>query len=266
MLAGRPTNDVAVPHVVRRLAAGRDIRVVWQNALGGLTFELGTGPAHVFVKWAPAGSGLDLEAEAVRMEWASRYTPVPRPLDRGAGPEGSWLVTEAVAGETTVADRWKANTAVAVAAIGEGLRAFHDALPVGDCPFSWSAGERLDDARRRAEAGLLDRSDWHPEHRHLNVEQAVELLFDVPEVDRAVVCHGDACAPNTLVGSDGRWVGHVDLGHLGVADRWADLAVATWSTAWNFGLGWEPTLLAAYGAEADPERTAYYRLLWDLGP
>ncbi len=53
---------------------------------------------------------------------------------------------------------------------------------------------------------------------------------------------------------------------MGVADRWADPAVATWSTIWNYGAGWEDELLDAYGIEPDPERTAYYRLLWDLGP
>jgi kanamycin kinase len=81
-----------------------------------------------------------------------------------------------------------------------------------------------------------------------------------------VVCHGDACAPNTLIGEDGHWTGHVDLGSLGVADRWADLAVATWSTEWNYGPGWEGPLLAAYGVQEDPQRSDYYRLLWDLGP
>jgi membrane-associated phospholipid phosphatase len=65
---------------------------------------------------------------------------------------------------------------------------------------------------------------------------------------------------------DGRWTGHVDLGSLGVADRWADLAIATWSTQWNYGPGFEAALLDAYGIHPDPERTAYYRLLWDLGP
>jgi len=35
---------------------------------------------------------------------------------------------------------------------------------------------------------------------------------------------------------------------------------------WNFGAGWEELLLDAYGIDPDPARTAYYRLLWDLGP
>ncbi len=72
--------------------------------------------------------------------------------------------------------------------------------------------------------------------------------------------------PNTLLSDDGRWCGHVDLGSLGVADRWADLAVATWSTEWNYGVGWEEMLLDAYGVDTDPDRMAHYRLLWDLGP
>jgi kanamycin kinase len=69
------------------------------------------------------------------------------------------------------------------------------------------------------------------------------MLADIPPADGLVVCHGDSCAPNTLLTGDGRWSGHVDLGALSVADRWADLAVATWSTTWNYGPGWEMPLL-----------------------
>jgi kanamycin kinase len=153
-----------------------------------------------------------------------------------------------------------------VAAIGAGLRAMHEALPVDGCPFSWSAAGRLADARRRATRGLLDPARWHPSHQALGVAAALERLAGVPPVDRLVVCHGDSCAPNTLLTGDGRCSGHVDLGELGVADRWADLAVATWSTTWNYGPGWETPLLDAYGIAPDPERTRYYRLLWELGP
>ena len=68
------------------------------------------------------------------------------------------------------------------------------------------------------------------------------------------------------VSDDGYWTGHVDLGALGVADRWADLAIATWSCDWNYGPGWQDTLLNAYGIDPDPIRTRYYRVLWDLDP
>ena len=93
----------------------------------------------------------------------------------------------------------------------------------------------------------------------------MEILASPPPIDQLVVCHGDACSPNTLLTDDGCWSGHVDLDQLGVADRWADLAVATWSTQWNYGPGWEDALLDAYGIAPDAERTRFYRLLWDVG-
>jgi kanamycin kinase len=176
------------------------------------------------------------------------------------------MVTAALMGDSAVAQQWQAEPAVAVRAVGEGLRALHDALPVASCPFSWSAEDRVGDALRRASRGLIDPRRWHDDHRTLGLDQALQLLSQPPPVDRLVVCHGDACAPNTLLSDDGQWFGHVDLGSLGIADRWADLAVATWSTEWNYGPGWESRILSAYGVAADPERTAYYRLLWDLGP
>ena len=71
---------------------------------------------------------------------------------------------------------------------------------------------------------------------------------------------------STIVGDDGSFVGHVDLGSLGVADRWADLAVASWSLEWDFGPGHEQAFWDAYGIAPDPERIAQYRALWGDAP
>lgn len=84
-------------------------------------------------------------------------------------------------------------------------------------------------------------------------------------IDRLVVCHGDACAPNTLIDDDGRPSAHVDLGDLGIADRWADLAVATLSLSWNYDGSFEGALLDAYGVERDATRIEFYRDLWNAG-
>jgi kanamycin kinase len=264
--SGPPPPGLAIPAPVAEVAGSAPVRPVWVNELGGMTFEAGTGDQRRFVKWAPAGSGINLAAEAARLRWAVAFTPVPRLLAHGADGTGSWLVTRALPGEMAVTGRWLARPRTAVTAIGEGLRALHDALPAGGCPFSWSAADRLRDTRERAGQGRIDPAGWHPDHAGLSIEAALDLLADPPPVDKLVVCHGDSCAPNTLITEDGRWSGHVDLGELGVADRWADLAVATWSTTWNYGPGWEIPLLDAYGIAPDPDRTRYYRLLWQLGP
>lgn len=263
-LAGPPA-EVAVPPVVVRLAAGEPIRPVWRNEVGGLTFALGPGDGDRYVKWTPPDSGIDLDRESVRLRWAARYLPVPRVLDSGRDSAGQWLVTRAIAGTNAVDPRWQAAPEVAATALGAGLRRLHDALPVPDCPFSWSAAERHAAIERRARRDELDPSEWHAEFAARPVAELLRRLAEPPPVDRAVVCHGDACAPNTLLGPSGAVVGFVDLGSLGVADRWADLAVGSWSLDWNYGEGYERAFFAAYGIEPDAERIAYYRLLWDLG-
>ena len=258
MLAEPPRVPVKVPSAVENAAAGAAVSPVWENEAGGLTFAVAAQERR-FIKWAPTVSGIDLAAEAARLRWAADITPVPLVIDHGADGEGSWLVTTGVPGENAVADRWKADPAAAVTAIGQGLRAMHDALPVATCPFSWSAEARIADAHRRAAANRLQPARWHAVHRPVGVVRALELLADTPDIDELVVCHGDACAPNTLLTDDGACSGHVDLGALGVADRWADLAVATWSAEWNYGPDWEGLLLDSYGIAPDDRHTRYYR-------
>lgn len=265
VMSGRPAHPVEVPWVVVGLAAGQPITPVWVNELGGTTFEVGAGPERRFVKWSPAGSGLPaLGGEVARLRWAARFTPVPAVLEHDRDAQGEWLVTRPLPGRNAVEPRWVADPATAVRAIGHGLRALHEALPVPGCPFSWATEDRIASAYQRAP--VLDPARWNPVHHGLSVPAALDIIGRPPPPDRFVVCHGDSCAPNTLLAHDGTWTGHVDLGSLGVADRWADLAVATWSTEWNYGPGWTEPLLAAYGIAPDPGRIAYYRLLWDLGP
>ncbi|RRO16714.1 aminoglycoside 3'-phosphotransferase [Saccharopolyspora rhizosphaerae] len=260
MIAATPTGPVEVPPVVREIAGGRTVHAVWRNEVGGLTFQISAERGELFVKWSPRG--VPLAPEVARLRWAAGRTPVPPVLDSGADEDGEWMVTAGLPGRSAVDTRWLAEPRTAVRAIGSGLRALHEALPVSDCPFDWSAERRLDAARARA-GESIDPALRPPGCEHIStVGGALGVLDGTPSVDRLVVCHGDACAPNTLIGDDGRCTGHVDLGSLGVADRWADLAVATWATHWNYGAGWEEPLLEAYGVEPDLDRTAYYRLLW----
>lgn len=240
-----PSAPPPVPPVVRRLAGGRSVHAVWVNELGGITFRTfqGAGSDAEFIKVAEPGI-FDFAAEARRLRWAAPYLPVPPVLDLGSDEDWAWLRTAGLPGLSAVHPRWVAEPATAVRAIAVGLRTLHDSLPVRSCPFDWSTASRL--------ARLT------PTHR--------AALAAPPPIDRLVVCHGDACSPNTLIGDDGHYCGHVDLGDLGVADRWADLAVATLALSWNYpGRVWDPEFFAAYGVDPDPPRIDYYRRLWNAG-
>jgi kanamycin kinase len=243
-----PDGSEPVPAIVRHLAHGCPITPVWRNELGGLTFRLDDAPGTRYMKWIAAGpSEIDFRAEAERLTWARRWIAAPTVIDLGADADGAWLVTAAVPGRSAVDPRWIDRPAVAAAAIGHGLRVLHDALPVDGCPFDWSVERRLARAARDPER-----------------DAARARLGPPPAIDRLVVCHGDACAPNTLLHDDGTFAAHVDLGSLGVADRWADLAIAAWSTEWNYGPGFDDIVHAAYGIAPAEEQIAFYRALWDF--
>jgi aminoglycoside phosphotransferase len=136
---------------------------------------------------------------------------------------------------------------------------------VAACPFDFRLDTALAHAQARVQGGLVDpEEDFHPEHRHLTpIAALAELERLRPDAEDLVVCHGDYCPPNILI-ADGEITGFVDLGELGVADRWWDLAIASWSITWNLGPGWEDLFLRAYGTNRDPGRVAFYRLLYDL--
>jgi kanamycin kinase len=227
-----PQAPVPVPAVVAEIAGDRSVTAVWVNELGGVTYAIGSARPEEYVKVYPDAAAHLLADEVPRLRWARRYAGVPTVIDSGPG----WLHTAALPGRSAVDVWWAGRPEVAARAIGAGLRMLHDELPVPDCPFgppSWVGAA-------------------------------------APSADRLVVCHGDACAPNTLMADDGSCSGHVDLGDLGVADRWADLAVATLSLDWNYPVredrDWEAILLDAYGVAPDRERIAYYRGRWNDEP
>lgn len=233
------------PELVRALAGDREIVAVWVNDLGGVTYLLGDDE---YVKWFRGEHWeVDFPAEAERMRWAAGYLPVPRVIDVGERDGQQWLRTEAIAAESAVHPHNAADPARTVPALARGLRVWHDTVPVAQCPYRWDVATRL--AAR-------------PDGDALPAAAALRELAGRMEQD-LVVCRGDACAPNFLV--DGtEVVGHVDLGRLGVGDRWADLAPALLSLRWNYGPGWDDAFLAAYGIALDRDKYDYYCRLWDL--
>lgn len=233
-------DGVVVPPLVARLAAGRTVEPVWRNLIGGVTFSIGDGAEYV--KYGPPHAEFDADPEFDRLRWVSAYVDAPRPIDHGLDERGyGWLRTEGIRGVSAVAGGWRERPEVAVPELGRALRRFHDRVPVAGCAWEWSIASRLADSTGAGPSP----AEW-------------------PELD-AVVCHGDACNPNFLLDEDGRCVGYVDLGRLGVGDRWADLAPALLSLGWNFGTGWEDAFLGGYGVVRDVAKQAFYTDLWNAG-
>ena len=68
-----------------------------------------------------------------------------------------------------------------------------------------------------------------------------------------VLIHGDYCLPNVLV-QEGGLAGLVDMGRAGRGDPRDDLAAAFWTLHYNYGHGFAPDFLDAYGAPPMTDR------------
>ncbi len=230
----------------------------WEPVTTGRSGAMVARGPGVFRKQV-SDQSVDLRIEAERLSWLrAQGIPAPEVLES----RRTLLVTRAVPG-LTAADLWPAGMRPrVVAALARLTRELHS-LSVEDCPFD----RRLDAVIAQALEADVDLGDLDPERLGWSRDRLLEeLLGQRPENEDLVVCHGDLCLPNVILDPDSVEVtGVLDVGRLGVADRWTDLAIGTRSLASpenpQFGQWAAEQYLAAYGIELDHEKSDYYRLL-----
>jgi kanamycin kinase len=255
------------PPELDRIAPGWTASLVSRPDRGPTTWRLtGPGGAVRFAKVAagPATRTPTLRDESERMVWAAPYLPVPVVVALEEFGSSTVLVTDALPGSDATSPEWRTDMPVLVRALGRGLRRFHEAVGEEWCPFRFDLMRVLPVVEQRVRTNDVRSEAFHDEHAHLGPAEALAELESLAPVDEdLVVCHGDFCVPNVLLQA---WSvsGFVDLGELGSADRWWDLAIGAWSIGWNFGPGFEPLFYEGYGIAPEPRRIRFFRLLYDL--
>jgi kanamycin kinase len=258
-------DDAVPPPELAQVAPGWSAVLAYRLMPWLTTWRL-TAPdgAVRFAKVDRRGRFPTLDDEAERMRWAGSFVPVPTVVMLERIGDASVLVTEALPGRDATDPCWHDDLPALVRALGRGLRTFHDATDPARCPFRFERDRALEHVRRRVDLDDIDRRGLHAEHAHLSPTAALaELETTTRWTEDLVVCHGDYCPPNVLL-QRGAVTGYLDLGELGVADRWSDIAVGAWSTGWNFGDELEPLFYESYGVEPDDARIRFHRLLYDL--
>jgi len=212
----------------------------------------------LYLKMADAETLGDLVDEMVRLRWLSAHLPVPPLQGFGLEGGGGWMLTGRVPGRTAyqLLEEDPAAAPALAASLARFLRRLH-AVPAERCPFNADHALRLAAARERMDAGLVDESDFD-ESRQGRSARAVwdEMLAALPSRFDRVVTHGDFSLDNLFV-ANGEVVGCIDLGRVGVADRWQDLAIL-WHSLAGFGEAAAAAMLAAYGTALDQARLDFH--------
>ena len=240
-------------HVWEPITIGESKASVWRIAMGETALFLKAEPAHDLSEMAD---------ELLRLDYlAEMGFPAPRVVDHVDAGDFNWLLMTAVKGNDLTHLRDVPEILIQV--LADGLKRLH-ALDPANCPFDHNLDRRLADAEANVLAGRIDETDFDDERAGWTGRQVLDWLMDnrPAETDR-VVTHGDACLPNILA-AGGRFSGIVDCARLGVSDRWQDLALACRSLEFNGGENFVADFLAAYGAEFDAERYAYYCAMDEL--
>lgn len=150
-----------------------------------------------------------------------------------------------------------------VDAIAGFLRRIH-AIPTSECPFTSELAYRLARARARINAEHVDEGDFDVERQGWTAEQVWEALQALlPLVPDPLITHGDFSLENLII-RDGEVTGCIDVGRVGIADPYQDLAICYNSLA-EFGALIQERFLEQYGiTDLDQRKLQFYRMLDEL--
>lgn len=232
---------------------------------GGAVYRLHgkSGAPDLFLKHGTDAVADDVTDEMVRMGWLAAYLPVPRVTHFVRTHDQAWLLMTAMRGRTVyqlLQSEKRARLAI-VDALAAFLRRLH-AIPTSECPFNSDHLFRLSRARTRIDASLVEIDDFDKERQGWTAEQvwtAMQALL--PMTPDPVVTHGDFSLDNLLIHDD-EVVGIIDLGRVGIADRYQDLAIL-WNCLGEFDPSLQDRLWQQYGIVDLDRRKLQFHLMLD---
>ncbi|WP_422012844.1 APH(3') family aminoglycoside O-phosphotransferase [Roseateles sp.] len=265
-----PTHAPALPAGLAARLTGHDWHRNLVGEAGASVFRLQCpGTPDLYLKHGRGTVAQDLVDELARLRWLASVdaqglpsVPAVEHFEYSGGD--AWLLTRALPGRT--AYQWLTDapdrSIGIVRALAAALRAWH-ALPAPSCPFNADHHLRLAQARRRLDAGLVDADDFDADRAGWTPQDVWNAMADLlPLKAERVVTHGDFSLDNLLLDEQGRVTGLIDLGRVGIADPYQDLAVL-WNCLAEFGEALQQELFIACGLARPDENRLHFHLYLD---
>ena len=217
----------------------------------------------------------ELEKEYQFMKWLEPSDLVPKPLCYEEKDGRYYLLMSRMPGKMSCDESYMLQPEVLIQALADGLKALWQ-TDTADCPVENRLADQLEWAAENIRDGLVDVEEAEPdtfgENGFRDPEELLEWLKTHQPEEELALTHGDYCLPNVFV-ENGRFRGLIDLGRMGVADRWRDIALCYRSLCHNsdgsyggpvYGEVQPEKLFEILGLKPDWERIRYYILLDEL--
>jgi len=226
----------------------------------------GLGAAYLKVQ---LGEGVELRREREVLSWLKGKLPVPEVLGYEENDGRKYLLLSEVFGHTAAEEHCLAGKQAekTVIVLARALRLIHS-IDTSICPFPRNLEVVLCEARDRVRLGLVDTDDLEPENATRSPNEILDELVSSRPTEDLVFTHGDYCLPNIIL-QGGALSGFIDLGRAGVADRYADIALAIRSLRHNLGAEASEQMVELFRKEyglpqINFEKVDYYILLDEL--
>jgi aminoglycoside 3'-phosphotransferase-1 len=234
---------------------------------GGFVYRLHgkTDAPDLYLKHGMDTVADDITDEMVRLGWLKSRMLAPHTEGFVRTERQAWLLMTALPGKTAYQVMTESPEACqsVVDILATFMRRLHS-IPVDECPFNSKHDYRLALARKRIDSGLVDTDDFDDERETWTAEDVWNAMQSfLPLTPDLVVTHGDFSLDNFLISDRGE-VGCIDVGRLGIADRYQDLAIL-WNCLEEFGKSLQSRFLQQYGCEhIDVEKLQFHLMLDEL--
>lgn len=217
----------------------------------------------------------DNENEITR--WLGSQIPIPNILAYSAIGDTAYTLMTRIDGQMLCDEEHLKQPEKLIKLAAEGLKTLWK-IDVKECQYQTSRlNERLKAAEYNVLHNLVDLENVEPDtfgdEGFANPQELIEWLKNNKPEEDIVLTHGDYCLPNIFI-KDNAICGFIDLGKMGPADGWQDVAIAIRSLKHNFDgrytngkyvFDFKPQmLLDELGIEFDRQKYKYYLLLDEL--
>ena len=209
------------------------------------------------------------------MQWLGGRILVPKIIVHECIGNKCYLLMTRAAGQMSCNEYYLNNPAKLTSILAQALQELWR-IDISGCPLDCSLDRKLELARYRVKDNLVDMENVEPDtfgpNGFENPEALLQWLIKHKPLEELVLSHGDFCLPNIYI-QDDKTISFIDLGRMGVADKWQDIALCYRSLKYNFDgkyggktyPGYDPNMLfEKLGLEPDWEKIRYYILLDEL--